>query len=129
VENLKSVLGFHGCFAVDSDGLSGGIGSLWTDEVHVELKNYGQAHIDVRVRRRNSDQPPWRFTGFYGEPRTENRYQSWDFLHTLYGISHEGWICVGDFNETMYAEEHFSIHTRPHDRCRPSVKSLIFALS
>ena len=29
VEALKNVLGFPGCFAVDSDGLSGGVGLFW----------------------------------------------------------------------------------------------------
>ena len=69
VENLRTTLGFHGCFAVDSTGLSGGIGLFWNDEVHVELKNYSRAHIDVKVKRRD-DQISWRFTGFHGEPRT-----------------------------------------------------------
>ena len=113
VENLKGLLGFTGCFAVDNVGLSGGIGLFWTRELHVELKNYSQTHIDVTVRRKDSDHPPWRFTGFYVEPRAEDRHQSWEFLRTLHGIRHEGWICMGDFNETMYAKEYFSIHARP----------------
>lgn len=36
-----------------------------------------------------------------------------EFLRTLHGIPHSGWLCMGDFNETMYADEHFSIHPRP----------------
>ena len=62
VENLKGLLGFTGCFVVDSLGLSGGIGLFWTGELHVELQNYSQKHIDVTVRRKDSDHPPWRFT-------------------------------------------------------------------
>ena len=49
VENLKNQLGFVGCFAVDSDGLSGGIGLFWSAEVQVELQNYSSGHIDVMV--------------------------------------------------------------------------------
>lgn len=113
MESLQPLLGFAGSFAVDSDGLSGGIGLFWSEDVHLELKNYSKAHIDVRVRRKEQVQTSWRFTGFYGEPRSENRTQSWEFLRTLHGIPHDGWICMGDFNETMYAEEHFSVHARP----------------
>ena len=50
VESLKNLLGFTGCFAVDSNGLIGGIGMYWNDSVHVELKNYSKAHIDVYVK-------------------------------------------------------------------------------
>jgi hypothetical protein len=117
VENLQRLLGFAGCFAVDSNGLSGGIGLFWDDTVEVELKNYSQAHIDVEVK--SKDQPqPWRFTGFYGEPRTENRYHSWNFLRTLHGVQHNSWLCMGDFNETLYSEEHFSLHARPEWQMR-----------
>lgn len=82
VESLQPLLWFAGSFAVDSDGFSGGIGLFWSEDVHVELKNYNQAHIDVTVRR---NQTSWRFTGFYGEPRSENRFQSWEFLRMLHG--------------------------------------------
>lgn len=37
VENLKSFICFSGCFSVDSDGPSGGIGLFWSDVVSVEL--------------------------------------------------------------------------------------------
>ena len=40
VEDLKHTLGFSGCFAVDSAGLSGGIVLFWSQDVTVELKNY-----------------------------------------------------------------------------------------
>ena len=39
VEAMRTTLGFVGCFAVDSDGRSGGIGLFWSDEVIVDLKN------------------------------------------------------------------------------------------
>ena len=118
VEALRTTLGFAGCFAVDSDGLSGGIGMFWSHDVVIDLKNYSRAHIDVKVRWKDHDLPPWRFTGFYGEPRAENRYQSWEFLRTLYGIRHDGWLCMGDFNETLHAEEHFGVHAHHEGQMR-----------
>lgn len=109
VEALQWQLGFAGCFAVDSNGLSGGIGLFWSSEVSVELKNYSISHIDVMVRKSDDhNSPAWRLTGFYGAPRAENGHHSWRFMRTLYQIEHAAWICVGDFNETMFGTEHFS---------------------
>ncbi|XP_073362164.1 uncharacterized protein [Aegilops tauschii subsp. strangulata] len=115
VEELKTSLGFSGCFAVDSDGLSGGIGLFWSRDVDVTLQNYSIAHIDVTVKQENKE---WRFTGFYGAPRVENRHHSWCFLRTLFALPHQAWICMGDFNETLYAEEHFGTNARPESQMR-----------
>ena len=46
VEDLCYQLGVAGCFAVDSEGLSGGIGLFWSKEYDVQLKNYSSVHID-----------------------------------------------------------------------------------
>jgi hypothetical protein len=61
---------------VDSDGLSGGIGLFWSEEVEVDIQSFSSAHINAKVRMIDSDLPMWRFTGFYGEPRAENRHHS-----------------------------------------------------
>lgn len=98
VEDLKTTLGFSGCFAVDNDGLSGGIGLFWSRDVNVTLENYSASHIDVIVRQENKT---WRFTGFYGEPWVENRHHSWRFMRTLFAVPHEAWLFIGDFNEIL----------------------------
>ena len=113
VESLQDQLGFACSFAVDSNGINRGIALFWSDEIHVELKNYSQAHIDVTIRRKHYDQPPWQFISFYGEPRAENGHHTWEFLHILFAKRHDGWLCMGYFNEILFAEEHFSMHTRP----------------
>ena len=118
VENLRNTLGFAGCFAVDSNGLSGGVGLFRSNEVSVEMKNYSVSHIDVVVTKAGMDSPGWRFTGFYGAPRVENRHHSWRFMRTLFGIQHQAWMCVGDFNETLYGTEHFSRTSRPEWQMR-----------
>jgi hypothetical protein len=66
VEMLRNTLGFAGCYAVDSDGLSGGIGLFWSNEVSVEIKNHSFNHIDALVQNSDLSSPKWRFTGFYG---------------------------------------------------------------
>jgi hypothetical protein len=76
VKNLQGSLGFAGCFAVDSDGLSGGVGLFWSAEVDVDLKSFSSGHIDVMVRKQDLSSDAWRFTSFYGAPRAENRHHS-----------------------------------------------------
>ncbi|KAM0910854.1 hypothetical protein ACQ4PT_013881 [Festuca glaucescens] len=44
VENLRSTLGFAGCFAMNSDGLSGGIGLFWSNALLVEIENFSFNH-------------------------------------------------------------------------------------
>ena len=95
VEDLQHTLGLGGCFAVDSVGLSGGVGLFWSKDVKVERKNYSTSHIDVLVQNKDMNTPVWRFTSFYGAPRAENRHHSWCFLRTLHGIPHSEWLCVG----------------------------------
>ena len=73
MEDLKHTLGFSGCFAINSDGLSGGIGLFWSKDVEVTLDNFNKSHIDVKVKQNNKI---WRFTSFYGEPHLENRHHS-----------------------------------------------------
>ena len=94
VEVLKHSLGFGGCFAVDSAGLSGGIGLFWSRDVIVDLKNYSQKHIDVVVRSNDQNNSVWRFTGFYGASRAEDRHHSWRFLRHLHQLPHSTWMCV-----------------------------------
>jgi hypothetical protein len=118
VEDLRVTLGFAGCFAVDSEGLSGGLGLFWSDDYDVSVKGFSTGHIDAMVRKKGQNSMEWRFTGFYGAPRAENRHHSWRLLRTLFGIHHSEWLCMGDFNETQYANEHFSRAARPEWQMR-----------
>ena len=113
VEILQHSLGFAGCFEVDSAGLSGGIGLFWSRDVQVELKSYSAGHIDVIVWAADLSTLEWRFTGFYGAPRSEDRHHSWRCLRMLHAIPHHAWLCLGDFNETLFGTEHFSTAARP----------------
>jgi hypothetical protein len=106
-------LGFKGCFAVNSDGLSGGIRLFWSSAVEVDLKSFSQGHIDVMVTMIDKDIPQPRLKGFYGAPRVKDRHHSWRCLRTLYAVHHNALLCMGDFNEMMYADEHFSSAMRP----------------
>ena len=36
----------------------------------------------------------------------------------MFEIQHDAWLCVGDFNETLFASEHFSRADRPEWQMR-----------
>lgn len=112
VEKLKSTFGFSGVFAVDSDGLSGGVGLFWSSAVTIDIKSYNLHHIDAVIQCKDGSVPPWRFTGIYGESRRENRHLTWTLMRRLHQLRNFPWLCSGDFNETLYNTEHFSEHDR-----------------
>lgn len=47
----------------------------------------------------------WQLTGFYGNPVMANREHSWALLKHLCLQMDIHWLCVGDFNEIVKAEE------------------------
>ena len=52
VEKLTSTFGFSAAFAMDSDGLSGGLGLFWSSVVTVDIKSFNLHHIDAVVQLR-----------------------------------------------------------------------------
>ncbi|CAO2207064.1 unnamed protein product [Urochloa humidicola] len=112
VANLRWRLGLKNCIAVDSDGRSGGLALFWHESVEVNLTEKNFRYIDVSTRVSAND--PWfRITFVYGEPRPENRHRMWDALRRLRTASELPWMVVGDFNEAMWGFEHFSATARP----------------
>ncbi|XP_050290016.1 uncharacterized protein LOC126728194 [Quercus robur] len=55
----------------------------------------------------------WHFTGFYGNPDTAQRPESWAKLKSLKGTSSAPWLAIGDFNEITRLTEKEGGHTRP----------------
>jgi hypothetical protein len=47
----------------------------------------------------------WHFTGFYGEPRSDQREISWRALRTLNASRRHLWLCMGDFNGILMSHE------------------------
>lgn len=49
----------------------------------MKLQSYDKLHMDVMIVDEVTDAELWRFTGFYGEARRENRHRSWELMHYL----------------------------------------------
>ena len=69
---------------------------MWVD-------SFSRFHIDAIIQ--GGSREAWRFTGFYGEPNTNEREEAWNMLRMLHSKPHLPWVCMGDFNEILLSEE------------------------
>ena len=89
---------------VPSRGSSGGLALFWKQEIGLDIQTYSHSHIDAWIDGGDGI-GWWHLTGFYGEPDTSKRWESWQILKHLHGTSSLPWLAIGDFNEiTSMAE-------------------------
>jgi hypothetical protein len=87
-----------------SVGQSGGLALFWKRGIEVKLTGFmSKYHIDTEIIE--EDGFVWQFTGIYGEPKREENEKTWQLLRTLKHQSNKPWLCMGDFNEILYAWE------------------------
>lgn len=84
-------------------GVGGGIAVLWRRGVDVTLRNLSEYHIDMDVREEDGGE--WRFTGVYGESRTDLKDKTWTMMRSLICTPAKPWMLAGDFNEILFAHE------------------------
>lgn len=83
----------------DCQGQSGGLAVFWKKDINLQLRSVSQRYIDTDVV--DSDGFVWRFTGFYGEPRSDHKEVSWKAMRTLNTHARRPWLVAGDFNEVL----------------------------
>ncbi|XP_030946004.1 uncharacterized protein LOC115970518 [Quercus lobata] len=96
---------------------AGGLALLWKNSLQVDILTYSPRHIDAIVTEKQG-MKKWRFTDFYGHPETGKRAKSWKLLENLSQRSDLPWICMGDYNEIMYAKEKEGGGARPEGQMR-----------
>jgi hypothetical protein len=111
MERVRYKLGFENMFVVDSVGKSGGLALLWKTEVGAVIQNYSRRHINAIVNYPTSH-PPWKLTGFYGQPEASKRGEAWDLLKYISRMEPKPWICFGDFNEIVSLSEKWGVNGR-----------------
>ncbi|CAJ2655005.1 unnamed protein product [Trifolium pratense] len=112
IEELRILLGFENCFAVDREGRGGGVALLWKSTIHCNITNYSSNHINVEID--DAHRGTWRLTGFYGYPGGSRRRDSWNFLRRLSQSSQLPWCIIGDFNDILDAIEKKGRSERPN---------------
>ena len=111
---VQSRIQFDQKFFVERINRGGGLVLFWKNEIEVDVKSSSLNHIDVTINK-NSEKP-WRFIGFYGEPDTHKRFESWDLLCSLHRQSSLPWLCAGDFNEIVKQSKKSGGRLRPHNQ-------------
>nr|POF16611.1 hypothetical protein CFP56_58268 [Quercus suber] len=97
-------LGMVQGIAVPSVGRSGGLGLLWKSNLKVLVKFINRWYIDALIDS-GSEVGIWRLTGFYENPETHKRIDSWEVLTRLGQRLNKPWVCIGDFNEVLSVNE------------------------
>lgn len=103
MEIIRLKLNYDFCFSVGCSGYSGGLALLWNSDINISLLSYTKHHIDVLIL--HNDNLTWRFTRFYGHPEQAEKQYSWHLLRRLSTLSTAPWLCGGDFNEILKADE------------------------
>lgn len=85
-------------------GRSGGLALLWLNANSLEIFNFSNSHINVAMKDVDGNEK-WRFTGFYGQPDSAKKRESWALLKHLSLFQPLPWLCVGDFNEILEQRE------------------------
>ena len=103
LNNVKRKIQFENMFVVPRTSRGGGLVLFWRSSIVVTVEWSNKNHIDAIINKDMEDEG--RFTGFYGEPETFRRIESWNLLQSLNQKFQTPWLCVGDFNELIRSDE------------------------
>ena len=103
LEKVGRRIQFTNRFVVPRVNTGGGFVLFWKSNLDVDVQTFSTHHIDVIVNQRVDD--AWCFTGFYRDLDTANQENSWGLLRTLSHQFNFPWVCIGDFNEILFANE------------------------
>ena len=102
---------------------SGGLALLWKESLLVEVQTFSPRHIDVIITE-DARKKKWRFTGFYGNPETSKREESWSLLVNLSTRCELPWVCMGNFNEICHRGEKIGGGERPEWQMRAFLSAI-----
>ncbi|XP_075645208.1 uncharacterized protein LOC142616209 [Castanea sativa] len=97
---------------ISSEGSSGGLALLWKLDTKVYVKNFSRWFIDAHVVCETIGLT-WRLTGFYGQPDTSKREETWILMESLGRSNTLPALCVGDYNEIVKRLEKLGGALRP----------------
>ena len=72
---------FENIFIAPRLNKGGGLVLFWRSSIDVSVVGLSKNYIDVIINKNKEDE--CRFTGFYGEPKTQRRFETWDQLRNL----------------------------------------------
>ncbi|GAU34086.1 hypothetical protein TSUD_255820 [Trifolium subterraneum] len=115
MENIRVMLKYDSCLAVDVDGRSGGLAIMWKESVKCTVLNYSRNFINLVVE--DNEKGNWRLTCYYGYPERNRRKMAWDLLRELRDMSTLPWCVIGDFNDLLSQEDKRGLLPHPNWLC------------
>ena len=103
LERVGKRIHFTNLFFVPRVNTGGGLALYWKLDFVVNVQSFSNHQIDAFINQGVDD--AWRFIGFYGDPDIASQENSWSLLRDLSQRSSLPWICMGDFNKILFAEE------------------------
>lgn len=80
--SVRDKLQMGNYFGVSKMTRDGGLAFFLKKDVELDFESLSINHIEDLINKGKED--TWRFTGFYGNPETQLRVESWDLLRDLY---------------------------------------------
>lgn len=77
MNNVRKKLKLESCFAISSDGRSGGLAMLWARDVKVNITSFSSHHINAEIEMENGKHI--RCTRVYGHPEVSKKKTHMDF--------------------------------------------------
>ena len=78
LERVGRTIHFTNLFFVPHVNSGGGLALYWKSNFDVDVQSFSNHHIDAFINHGVDD--AWRFIGFYGDPDTASRENSWSLL-------------------------------------------------
>ena len=79
---LQNKMGFGDTFGVSRVTRGGGLALFWKKDVELLVENSSLNYIDAIINKGKENS--WRFTSFYGFPKTQNHMESWNKIRWLH---------------------------------------------
>ncbi len=102
LRNIARSLGFSEQLIVEAQGKSGGVCLFWTSNIAVEVLEFNSVTVAINIR---DSVCSWSLIGFYGHLYYSKRRKAWTNLCALLESLDGPWLCFGDFNVVLGAEE------------------------
>jgi exonuclease III len=103
MECLRWKLGMPNMVVKDCCGQSGGLALFCKSTINLKAGLKSKYHIDAEITE--DDGFVWHFTGIYGEPKSDEKENTWRLLRDIKHHNDKPWLCAGDYNEILMACE------------------------
>ena len=105
---LLFFLGFSEYLIVAAQGKSGGVCLFWSSNIFVEVLEFNSVTIAISI---HDSVCSWSLVGFYGPSYYHKKIKAWTNLVALLQSLESPWLCFGDFNLIVEANENLGGHT------------------